>query len=370
MTNPLTRRALTWLTATLALGATGCQAPAATVLPAALAPVATPLAAPRFSLLALDDVATLAGTGAIGFRDDLDQAGSATFNGPDGLTSDGAGTLSVTDSQNHAIRQLDAQTGFVRTLAGNGAQGYADGVGAAASFRYPSGITRDRRTGDLYVADRGNHCIRKVDPLGVVTTYAGTGQVAGNLDGPARQARFNSPVGVAIAPDGTLFVVDYGNNRVRKVAPDGGEVTPVAGALNGFAGYVDGHGATARFRQPRQCALGPDGFLYVADGYNDALRAISVSGSVFTKATGLYRPEAVAVGPDGGVYVGGNIDRRIHRIGYDGIRTTFAGTGVWGYADGPRADAQFKMPRGLAFDDAGDLYVADLGNQRIRRIDL
>lgn len=348
----------TTLALALALTTTACHAPTPTTTPT------QPTA--KYHLLALDDVTTLAGTGTPGLQD----GPAPTFNNPDGLTSDGANALYTTDSQNHAIRRIDATTGATATLAGNGTAGFADAAGSAARFRYPAGITHDRRTGDLYVADRDNHCIRKVDPQGVVTTYAGTPQVAGNVDGPALQARFRQPVGVAIAPDGTLYVSDYGNNRIRKVAPAGGAVSHVAGDPGGFAGYVDSYAHKARFRQPRQCALGPDGFLYVADAYNDALRAISLSGSVFTKAAGLYRPETVAAGPDGAIWVGGNLDTRVHRIGPDNVLTTFAGTGEWGFLDGPRLAARFKMPRGLAFDGAGDLFVADLQSQRIRKIDL
>src|SRR3990172_9114909 len=193
-------------------------------------------------------VSTLAG--AAGFSGTTDGTGTtAQFNLPAGITTDGT-NLYVADTSNHTIRQIVISTGVVTTLAGTaGSANSTDGTGAAARFSYPAGITTDGPTGlNLYVADAGNHTIRQiVISTGVVTTLAGTAGSANSTDGTGAAARFNGPQG--ITTDGTnLYIADTGNHTIRKIAA-GGVVTTVAGAA-GTSGTTDGTLASARFNTP------------------------------------------------------------------------------------------------------------------------
>ncbi len=211
-------------------------------------------------------VTTYAGTGQQGYVDG--PAATARFNAPIGLALDPAtNILYVADADNFRIRQVDA-TGTVTTLAGSGVRGFLDGPAASARFLEPQGITLDQQ-GNLYIADRAAHRIRKLSPAGVVSTYAGTG-TAGYLDGPAATARFNSPISVAVDATGTLYVMDRDNQRVRRISP-GGQVSTVAGT--GQAGYVDGPAGTAQFNRAYDLCLVGSGLL-VADANNHRIRQV------------------------------------------------------------------------------------------------
>lgn len=275
---------------------------------------------------------------------------------PDGL-SDGA----------PAARTVD-------TLAGSGAAGWKDGAGAEAQLHYPYGIAADGR-GSLYVADYQNHRIRKLTPDGQLTTLAGTGE-AGFRDGPAAQALFANPRGLAVDAEGGVIVVDTGNVRVRRIAPDG-TVTTLAGT--GEAGFADGAGAGARFADPRGVAVGPDGRIYVADTGNFRIRVLSPEGQVSTLAvvgdgepvaaeSKLKGPYGVAVDGQGRVYVADATTNAIETISPDGVVSRFGGTGAWGLADGGADAARFRAPVGLSVDGRGNLYVADFFNHSIRML--
>src|SRR5918993_796210 len=220
-------------------------------------------------------VNTRAGDGAPGVRDDA-QSSRAGFADPFGLAVGADGTLYVSDGgESNRIRRL-APDGSVTTLAG-GAEGFADGAGAAASFNTPSGLAIDVE-GNLYVADTGNNRVRKVTPEGQVSTVAGEG-TAGHADGHAAAARFDAPVGVAVDRRGNLYVSDTYNDRVRKITPEG-QVTTVAGA--GRPGYADGPANDALFDTPCALVVGEDGTLIVADTGNNRLRKITTDGQVTT----------------------------------------------------------------------------------------
>lgn len=211
----------------------------------------------------------------------------------------------------------------VSTLAGSGAPGYADGAAREARFADPFGLAVGP-DGGVYVADAGEaNRIRKVSPEGVVTTLAGGRE--GFADGAGEAAAFNTPSALALDAAGNLYVADTGNNRVRKVTPEG-VVTTLAG--EGVAGFADGPAAQSRFDSPVGVAVDRDGNVYVADTYNDRVRLITKDGSV----------------------------------------KTLAGSGATGNADGPSASASFDTPCGVAVNEAGEVYVADTGNDRLRRI--
>ncbi|MEB3197804.1 MAG: carboxypeptidase regulatory-like domain-containing protein, partial [Candidatus Sericytochromatia bacterium] len=265
-----------------------------------------------------------------------------------------------------------ALKGIVTTLAGS-TEGDSDGTGAAASFRGPFGLAL-APDGTLYVADHYNHRIRKVTPEGAVMTVAGSTQ--GYADGPGTVAKFSAPEGLALAPDGTLYVADGGNLRIRKVTADG-MVSTLAGS--GF-GDADGVGTAAKFAKPLGLALAPDGTLYVADKFNHRIRKVTREGVVSTlagtvqgyadgsgTAAKFSDPLALTLAPDGTLFVVDMTNQRIRVVTQAGVVSTLAGSTL-GYSDGAGAMAKFANPRGLALAPDGTLYVADAGNSRIRTV--
>ena len=268
-------------------------------------------------------VSTLAGNAIPGSADGAGAA--ASFNNPYGVAVDTAGNVYVADTSNHTIRKT-SPAGVVTTLAGTaGSPGSTNGVGAAARFKFPAGVTVDT-AGNVYVADSGNHLIRKISPAGVVTTLAGTANSPGPNDGTGANARFNFPSGVAVDTAGNVYVAD-GNHTVRKISSVG-VVTTLAGTA-GSPGPADGTGANARFSLPSGVAVDTAGNVYVADLNNHTIRKISPAGAV----------------------------------------STLAGSpGNSGPNDGTGAVARFNFPSGVAVDTAGNVYVADFNNHTIRKI--
>ena len=266
---------------------------------------------------------------------------------------------------------------MVSTLAGSGTAGSADGTGSAAQLNNPAGVAIDS-SGTVYVADWGDYRIRKITSAGVVTTLAGSGTV-GFADGTGSAAQFNNPVSVAVDSSGTVYVGDYYNNRVRKIT-SAGVVTTLAGS--GVAGSADGTGSAAQFNYPYGVAVDSSGTVYVADSFGNRIRKITSAGVVTTLAgsgtagfadgTGsaaqFNYPNGVAVDSSGTVYVADAGNNRIRKITPSGVVTTLAGSGVAGFADGTGTAAQFDGSRGVAVDSSGTVYVSDLNNQRIRKI--
>jgi putative heme iron utilization protein len=256
-----------------------------------------------------------------------------------------------------------------------------DGIGSAASFSYPEGVAVDG-AGNLYVADRFNHTIRKVTAAGDVTTLAGAAALLDGADGTGAAAHFDRPAGVVADGAGTLYVADQFDRTIRKVTA-GGVVTTLAGTAD-MSGSADGTGAAARFAGPASVAVDGAGTVYVADSFNEIVRKVTAAGDVTTLAgtAGLLgsadgtgpaarfaQPEGVAVDGAGNVYVTDTFNGTIRKVTAGGVVTTRAGTaGMLDSVDGTGPDARFVSPRGPAVDSAGNLYVADQANDTIRKI--
>lgn len=287
------------------------------------APAEAPALGGHRALLAR--VETLAGDGLEGFAEGVGP--QARFYRPWDVAVDQAGHVFVADAGNHRIRQI-APDGSVSTLAGDGEGGFLDGPGAMARFRWPRALAVDR-AGNVYVADTDNHRIRKIDRRDpahpVVSTFCGDG-VRGSVDGARASARFDNPWGIAVDEDGFVYVSDAAGYRVRKLSP-GGRASTIAG--DGVAGYADGAAAEARLQSPRAVAVDALGNVYVADQGNSRIRRISRAGMV----------------------------------------TTVAGDGRGRHVDGLGVAASFRDACGLAVDAFGVLFVADTDNHCIRRID-
>ena len=309
----------------------------------------------------------VAGDGSIGFGDGMHVA--ARFADPYSVVMDRAGNLYVSDAgDNNRIRKI-IPGGSVTVLAG-GAEGYADGAGAAAAFHTPSGLALDR-AGNVYVADTGNNAIRKITPQGVVTTIAG-GSGAGWRDGVGSAALFNGPLGVAVDANGVVYVADTYNDRIRRIGADG-TVSTLAGAEPGNA---DGPGMLARFDTPSAIALDSQGVLFIADTANGNVRKLGRDGVVSTLAgTGiggsgavsLRRPVALALTFDGYLYVA-DMDRgRVFQLAPDGAVHGLTGVGL-DFAVGDAHAVRLGRPTGLALDRDGSLYVADSVARVVRKL--
>ena len=422
-------------------------------------------------------VSTLAGS-TYGYTDGTGT--SAKFNYPIGVAVDGAGNVYVADQSNHRIRKITT-SGVVSTLAGS-TQGYTDGTGTSAQFSYPRGVAVDG-AGNVYVADRYNHRIRKITASGVVSTLAGSSQ--GYTDGTGTSAKFDYPSGVAVDGAGNVYVADRSNNRIRKITLSAGSaettetitanvcdsytspsgktwttsntysdtiantagcdsvitvnltvrnkttetitanvcdtytspsgrhtwfgtgiykdtipnaagcdsiltinltviatpIVTVSTLAGSTQGYTDGTGTSAKFYNPTRVAVDGAGNVYVADLSNHRIRKITTSGVVstlagsgtsgYTDGTGtsaqFNSPTGVAVDGAGNVYVADQGNHRIRKITTSGVVSTLAGS-TYGYTDGTGTSAKFYNPIGVAVDGAGNVYVADQGNHRIRKI--
>jgi sugar lactone lactonase YvrE len=264
------------------------------------------------------------------------------------------------------------------TFAGTPSRGATDGPSDAARFSNPSGVAVDR-TGNVFVADQDNHTVRKITPDGIVTTFAGAAGETGSTDGIGSAARFFRPAGLAFDASGTLFVADTGNHTIRKITP-AGAVTTFAGSA-GQLGSADGFGDIARFNAPGGVAVGNGGNVYIADTNNHTVRQISPSGLVTTFAgsptssgtqdgtgnnAGFGFTVGVAVDANGDVFVAE--PSRIRKITPSRVVTTLAGSSFFGYADGAGTAAQFNGASGIAIDPSGNLLVTEIINNTIRKV--
>ncbi len=329
-------------------------------------------------------ITTIAGNGTAGFSGDSAVATLAEINKPFGIAVDNTGAIYFADRSNGRVRKI-LTSGVIVTIAGMGSAGYnSDGIpGTTAELNDPNGIAADN-SGNVYIADRLNNRIRKVDAFGIITTIAGNGTSGFSGDNAAATAaQLGGPRGVAVDTHGNVFIADQGNGRIRKVDP-AGIITTVAG--NGTPGYNgDGISATAaELFNPYGVAVDTSGSIYIADVDNERIRKIDGSGTISTVAgTGapgfggdggpataahVSEPSAVAVDRFGKIFIADNYNARIREITSSGIINTIAGTGAGGYnGDGIFATAaELYNPSGVAIGSAGAVYIADNNNNRIR----
>lgn len=317
-------------------------------------------------------VCILAGNGSSGFQDGSGE--TARFNQPRGLVAHPQGGVAVSDLGNHSLRWVRAD-GTVGTLAGTGNHGSDDGAAAQATFFEPSGLAV-AADGSFIIADRLNYKIRRLNPDDTVTTVAGSG-FAGYLDGPAADAQFAMPTGVAMTASGIIFVADSHNHCIRQI--ENAEVITFAGKC-GEAGFVDADGGDARFNLPTDLLLLADGTLVVTEESNHAVRLITPAGTVTTSAgngSGGYNDGPLAESqfrkPAGCVVDAVTsyllvADRNNHRVRAVASAqvTTLLGSGAVGLDAGPPLGASFKQPSSLAFLEDGRLVIADTQNHCIR----
>jgi sugar lactone lactonase YvrE len=332
-------------------------------------------------------ISTVAGNGAPGFGGDGGQATSAQLSWPSGLMEDTAGNLFIADYFNGRVREVTSG-GTINTVAGIGTQqGFSGDGGQATSakFHLPAGVALDS-AGNLFIADSSNARVRKVTPGGVITTAAGNGtQGSGGDGGQATSAQLSSPVGVAVDTGGNLFIADYVNQRVRKVTP-AGVISTIAG--NGTAGFSGdgGPASSAQLNGPWGVAVDSAGNLFIADLVNHCIRKVTAGGVISTVAgTGkmgfsgdgalatsaqLNYPAGVAVDASGNLFIADSGNNRVRKVTPGGVISTVAGNGLAGFSgDGRQAtSAQIYSPTNLAFDAAGNLLISDHNNNRIRMV--
>lgn len=271
-------------------------------------------------------------------------------------------------------------TDTVYTVAGTGSAGTANGTGTAASFTFPSSIVF-AGNGVMVIGDFGNSLIRSLAvSSGAVGTIAGTG-TEGLVNGPVTAAEFNGPANIALDASGNLFIADEQNNVIREITTTG-NVTTVAG--NGIAGYTDGPAASAQFNSPEAMAFDNSGNLYVADDHNHAIRKINLTTNAVSTYAGtgvagfangavasatFNEPYGLAKDISGNLYVTDVLNNCIRKIDLSsGMVSTYAGTGTQGMTNGAAATATFYHPLGCTFDSGNNLYVADSYNNVIRRV--
>ncbi len=332
-------------------------------------------------------ITTFAGSGIAGYIGDGAAAASAQLYFPASVAIDGNGNVYIADEDNNCIRKV-TKSGIISTIAGNGKDRYGGDGGAAtaAELNHPEGVAVDGN-GNIYITDTHNDLIRRVDGHGIITTFAGNHTRGYKGDGSAAtNAMLNRPVGIAIDAQGNLYVADQDNNVVRKVSA-AGIITTIAG--NNKVGYSgDGGLATlAELNHPAGVAIDSAGAIYIADSYNYRVRRVSTSGLITTFAGGgtakgsstaqceataanFGLPWGVAVDGSGSLLIADEFNNYICRVDSFGILSIIAGNGAGGYTnDGHAATAtELFYPRGVAVDQKGKVYVADAGNNRVRRV--
>jgi len=335
-------------------------------------------------------ISTIAGGATSGSTGDGGAASSALLGAPQGVATDSAGNLYVADTANNKIRFLSAATGKISTIAGTGTAGSAgDGAAAtAAQLSAPRAVAVDA-TGNVYIADTGNNKLREISAqTGFISTIAGTGFAGSSGDGAlAGAAQLSAPAGVAVDAAANVYIADSGNNRVRKITAQSGLIATLAG--NGTAGYSgDGAAATAaELNAPAGVWADASGILYIADSQNNVVRAVSPSTGVISTVAGtgslgyagdgaaataakLDTPSGVATDAAGNLYIADTGNNTIRMVAA-GVISTVAGTGSSGFGGDAGASniATLQTPGGVVVNGIGRIYIADTGNNRLRQVD-
>jgi len=320
-------------------------------------------------------VTTFAGSGSAGAQDGTKL--QASFSDPTQIAIDGQGYFYIADRQNNSIRRM-SPSGVVTTIAGTRALGFSNTTGAI-TFDFPTGIAVNSAGNYLYIADENNNAIRLLTDQAMASTVAGNGS-AGFVNANGTAALFNEPTGVALDSAGNLYVADNANNVIRKISSSG-DVTTLAGS--GAPGAVDATGTAASFNQPIALCVDPSGNVYVADQGNNKIRKITPQGVVSTlagngtaglqdgkfAASELKQPGGITMDKSGNLYVGDTGNNVIRKIAPNsGSVTTFAGSGQAGANNSTLAESTFSSPQGLVVASDGRIFVVDTGNDLIRVI--
>ena len=330
-------------------------------------------------------ITTKVGDGTAGFSGDGAPSTAARVSAPAGLAADAAGNIYIADAGNNRIRKIDV-AGVITTVAGTGVAGFSGDGGKAtlAQLNDPLGVAVDA-AGNLYIADETNSRIRRVDVSGVITTIAGTGVAGFSGDGAeATRATINFPRAVAVDAGGNVYIADTRSLRVRRIGPDGVITTIAGNGQRGFAG--DGGPATQAFmKAPHGVGFDAAGNLLVVDYGNNEIRRVDAKG-IITRIVGstiqpssgggaatdaqLSNPRSVAVDAKGNLYISDYGNNCVWKVNSQGIITPLAGTRVPGFSGdgGPAAAAQLNAPHGITADAAGNVYIADSKNNRVRRV--
>ena len=336
-------------------------------------------------------ISTFAGSHASGYSGDGGIASAATIGSPFGVAADAAGNVYIADYFNNAVRKV-SHAGIITTIAGTGVAGYnGDNMPAtAAQLNGPMGVTLDA-SGNIYIADKFNERVRKIDTDGNITTIAGTGYHGGyggydyNNEGPATAANLTYPASVALDCSGNIYIADMGSETIRKI--DGsGTIHCFAGT---YAGGYNGDGiaaTTAQLNSPSCVLADCSGNVYIADAWNNRVRKVTTDGNITTIAgngTGAYSgdgsaataaslwiPNGITFDACGNLYICDWQNNAVRLLASDGNISTFAGSNTRGYdGDGHAKDsAQLYLPASLAIDGLGNIYIADYGNNVIRAI--
>jgi len=336
-------------------------------------------------------ITTAAGNGTAGYGGDNAQATAAKLQNPAAVAVDSSGHLFIADEQNNRVREVTLATGVITSIAGNGTSGSSgdNGQATAAELNSPEGVAVDN-SGHLFISDTDNNRIREVNlSTGVITTVAGNGSYGSSGDnGPATAAEFESPEGIALDSSGNLYVADNANDCVRKVNLTSGAITTVAGNGTGGLSGDGGQATAAEIYWPTSVALDSAGNLNIACDLKTCVRKVNVStgiistvagngnwgtsgdGSQATAAT-FYEPSGLAADSVGNLYIDDSNADRVRIVSLSsGVINALAGSAMSGYSgDGGAASAaEFSSPQGLAFDSAGDLFIADEYNSRVREV--
>jgi uncharacterized protein (TIGR03437 family) len=334
----------------------------------------------------------IAGDSYGSYLGDAGPALTAELHTPEDVAVDASGNVYIADSANAVIREITASTGIINYIAGNVSAttgptiGYS-GDGAAANLAglaTPYALALDS-SGAIYFAENGDSRIRKIDSKGIITTIAGTGTAGFAGDGSAgTKALLSFPTGVAVDSSGNVYIADSLNRRIRKLA-SGGNIGTVAGNGNYSYSGDNGQATSAQLNTPQAVAVDSSGNLYIADTANNVVRKVTAAGVISTIAGNgtagsggdggaatsaqLNSPQGIAVDASGNVYVADTQNARVRKV-TNGAINTVAGSGTAGFGGdgGAAASAQLNIPTGLAVDGAGNLYIADFSNNRIRKV--